>query len=147
MKSFQKSSPLTIILISLLIAVSIVCIILLYPSRKKFVMTPSTHQNISYLQYDSNQLNGNKLKFALYDSECQSYEFCFAEQETVSNDIFNSLHEIQIEMDGKEIAQHSIIIHHYLGKRYFIMLIEDIPYAGKIQLQNGNDRIILQAET
>jgi len=61
------------------ILVLVVALIWSLPKKKEYIITPSTHDEVIFLDVEEKAFsNGSKVWFALYDPECEYIELCLS---------------------------------------------------------------------
>ncbi len=127
------------IIIIILLIIGVVFVINTYPFRSRLIMTPSSHDDVEYLDVQNKDLGDNTIEFALYDTEVNVYQICFNGEPT----IFSQPDHLKIYVDGRLLEKYSFMKHTTVWKNNTILLINDVETFQEMKIEySGHESVI-----
>lgn len=126
MGSVMKSNTKYKLLFLLLCIVIISLIYLQLTEKKSLIMTPSTHEQVTFLETKNERLTSkHRVYFCLYDRECDYIQICI---KVPRNDGTFWQHPDRIEffIDDEKRESYSYIAHTTWKGEYVIMLLDHV---------------------
>lgn len=125
MKKSYGKIILAVILIVLLAAV-LIGIIINQRLKAGRIMTPSSHEQIEYLNVDTiSKSQGYNMIFALYDPECEYVQLCMTVPKSDER-MSQYISDMELSVDSIDREKISFAYHSEWGRRYAIILLEEV---------------------
>lgn len=141
MDSDIKTAKRKIIIVVLVsIAVLFLFVWVQIPKREELVMTPSTHEQIIFLEVNNAKFDEDyEVDFALYDKECGYVQICVKVPRSEKEGLRGQNEDISIKVNNVEVEEYGQIFHTAKWKKYVIYLLDGIEEDSKITFEyKGN---------
>lgn len=130
MKSKKKQ------IVAMILAVIVVVVFfvwVLIPKREELIMTPSTHEQIVFLEVDNAKLDKDyEVEFAVYDKECSYVQICIKEPDELANSLRYQGDNITILVNGTKADVYDTIYYSTRWQKYVMYLLYDIEEGSTI---------------
>lgn len=139
MASVIKSNTKYKLLFLLLCIAAIRLLYLQLTEKKSLISTPSTHEQIVFLETQNERLSSKyKVYFCLYDRECDYIQICIKVPRN-EDMLWQQLRSLEFYIDGEKRGNYSHLGETTWKGRYFIILLDNVPEFETLEiLYEGN---------